>query len=196
MRTGRRKKGMANPTSLVAALLLAAALAGCAGDEGKSDVNSYSTSTQTSVGNTTFSGSVSAGPGGGGVNGSVDDPRGNASAGLSWSSENRTGTLSGTGAFVNTPFTAEETVRVENGTVRLVLNLSVEGDELTLSLRAPDCEASECAEEVQTSSGRASLDVQRPVEGTWTAVLELEGTGPVEADYTLEIAQLAPGASA
>lgn len=187
---------MANHSILVAGLVLAAALAGCSGDDGKSDVNSVSTSTQTNIGNTTFSGSFSAGPGGGGVNGSVNDPNGNASANLTWSSENRTGSIDGTGAFVNTPFEAEETFAVQNGTVQLVLNLTVEGDDVTLSLRAPDCDESECAEEVTTNAGKASLDVQMPDEGTWTAVLQLDGTGPVEAEYTLEIAQQVPGESA
>lgn len=187
---------MANPSFLMAALVLAAALAGCSGDDGASDVDSASTSTKTNVGSTTLSGSVSAGPGGGGANGSVDDPRGNASANLTWSSEERTGTVSGTGAVVNTPFTAEEAFTVANGTVQVVLNLTVEGNALTLSLRAPDCKASDCAEEVTTAGGKASFDVQSPAEGTWTAILELEGQGPVESDYTLEIAQQRRGASA
>lgn len=178
---------------MVSGLLLAAASAGCiGGDDGKSDVQSVSTSTQTNLGNTTLSGSVSAGPGGAAGNGSVNDPRGNASAATSWSYDNRSGTISGNGAVVNVPFTKEESFTVENGTAKLVLNLTVEGHDLTLSLRAPDCGAAECAEEVKSQSGTASIAMNDPMEGDWVAVLELEGTGPVQAEYTLEIAKLAP----
>jgi hypothetical protein len=78
----------------------------------------------------------------------------------------------------------------------MVLNLTADGHELTLSLCAPDCDASDCAQEVTTQSGSASLAVSKPAEGEWIAVLQLDGTGPVQADYTLEIAQLGPGSAA
>ena len=186
---------MANPTILVSSLLLlAAALAGCSGDDGKSDATSLST--QTNVGNTTVSGSVSVGPDGGAAAGSVNGTEGNVSIAESWSYDNRSGTVSGTGYVVNVPIEKEESFTVADNTSTLFLNLSVVGEDLTMSVRAPDCETEDCAEEVTTQSGEASLQLNDPMAGGWIAVLQLEGNGPVEADYTLEIAHLAPGSSA
>jgi hypothetical protein len=187
---------MAKAILLVTTLLLAALLAGCSGGDGKSDVNSASTSTQTNVGDTTVSGSISVGPDGGAINGSVNGTQGNGSAAATWTYDNRTGTISGNGAIVNVPFEEEESFQVAENTSRMFLNLTATGHELTLSLRAPDCAASECAQEVTTQSGSASLEVTKPGEGEWVAVLQLEGTGPVEADYALAIAQLGPGSAA
>lgn len=179
---------------LLVGLLLAAALAGCSSDDSTSDVQSVSTSTKTNAGNTTVSGSVSIGPGGAAGNGSVNDPNGNASAATAWSYDNRTGTISGNGAIVNVPFTKEEEFTVRDGAARLLLNLTVEGNDLTLKLRSPDCTSEDCVEEAKSTAGKASFDVNAPPEGQWLATLELEGTGPVQAEYTLEIAQLGPRA--
>ena len=181
-------------TFLMAGLLLALALAGCSGGGDSSDTQSVSTSTQTGAGNTTVSGSVSAGPGGAAGNASVNGTSGNASAATSWSHDNRTGSISGNGAIVNVPFTKDESFTVRDGVSRLLLNLTVEGNELTMKLRSPDCSSDDCAEQAQTSSGQASLDVSRPGPGEWLVTLELTGTGPVQSDYTLEIAQQGPKA--
>lgn len=184
---------MARPIILTSGLLLlAAALAGCSGGDGASDTTSVST--QTNLGNTTVSGSGSVGPGGG-FNASINGTDGNASVGASWSYDNRTGTISGNGAFVNVPFEEEEAFTLSGDVSRLVLNLSATGNDLTLSLRAPGCEDSACAQEVTTQSGKASMPIDAPEAGDYVAVLQLTGTGPVEADYVLEIATLSAGSS-
>lgn len=187
---------MANSILIVSGLLLAAALAGCSGDDGKSDT-SFSTSTETNVGNTTLSGSVSFGPGGGNASAGVNGTEGNASTQMSWSYDNRTGSISGTGVPVAaSSFEEEETFTVGDNVSTLYVNVTSEGGELTLSLREPGCEDDTCAQEAQTVSGAASLQAMAPPSGEWLAVLTLEGTGPVSADYELQIAQLAPGSSA
>jgi hypothetical protein len=187
---------MAKSILLVSGLLLAAALAGCSGDDGKSDT-SFSTSTQTNVGNATFSGSVSVGPGGGNASASVNGTQGNASTQASWTYDNRTGSISGTGVPVaGQPIEKEESFTVGDNVSTVYVNVTSEGGELTLSLREPGCEDSECAEEAQTASGVASMQVATPSAGQWILVLTLEGSGPVSADYELQIAQLAPGSSA
>ena len=175
-------------TFLVLGLLTALALAGCSGGNDASDTQSVSTSTQTNVGNTTVSGSISAGPDGAAGNGSVNDPNGNAS--LSWSYDNRTGTLSGNGAVVNVPFTKEESFTVQDAASRLFLNLTATGSDLTMAIRAADCTSDDCVERVKTAGGSASYEANQPGSGDWLVTLELEGTGPVQAEYALEIAQL------
>ena len=177
-------------------LLGAAAVAGCSGDDNKSDVQSVSTSTHTGIGDSSASGSVSVGPGGAAGAGNVTTPEGNASARTSWSYDNRSGTISGNGAFVNVPFTEEEKFTLQNGTVSLYLNLTAEGHELRVSVRAPGCADEACATEAETQSGSASLSFPNPVEGDYVAVLQLDGVGPVSADYTLEIATQVTGAAA
>lgn len=186
---------MANPIILVASLLLlAAALAGCAGGEGE-DAEEQSLSTQTNAGNTTVSASVSAGPDGAAGAGSVNGT-GNASAATSWSYDNRTGTLSGNGIpIAGRPIEKEESFTVPGNTSTLFLNLSADGEELTLLVRAPGCDDNDCAEETTTQAGKASVRLSDPAGGPYVAVLQLEGTGPVESDYVLEIATQGPGSS-
>lgn len=178
---------------MVAGLLLASALAGCSGDDGGSDVASVSTSTQTNLGNTTLSGSISASPNGtaGGVGANGTD--GNLS--MAWSYDNRSGTVSGTGTVVNVPITKDESFTVSNGTAQLVVNVTAQGHAVTVSLRPPDCEETACAaESAELENEQASFTAMKPDEGAWTVSFELEGVGPVEADYTLSIAQQVPGA--
>lgn len=180
-------------TILLAGLLLALALAGCSGGD-SSDTQSVSTSTQTAIGNTTVRGSISAGPDGAAGNASVNGTSGNASAATAWSYDNRSGSISGNGAVVNVPFTKDESFTVRDGVTRLLLNLTAQGNDLTMKLRGPDCASDDCVEQTKTSSGTASMDVAMPGQGEWLVTLELTGTGPVQADYTLEIAQLGPRA--
>jgi hypothetical protein len=183
-------------TALMAGLLLSALLlAGCSGDDNTSDVQGVSTSTETNIGNTTVSGSVSAGPGGAQGSGSINGTQGNASASTSWSYDNRTGTMSGNGAFVNVPITKEEDFSVQDGTVSMYVNVTAEGHELHIAVRAPGCEDNDCATEADTQSGKATMSIPNPTEGDWVVVLELDGVGPMEADYTLEIAKQTSGAA-
>lgn len=181
---------------MVGLLLSAALLAGCSGDDGRSDVQGVATSTQTNIQNHTVSGSVSAGPGGANASGNYSGPAGNASASTAWSYDNRTGTISGNGAFVNVPFTKEEKFTLSNGTVSLYLNLTAEGHELKIAVRAPGCASDDCATTASTSNGKASVNLPDPEQGDYVAVIELDGVGPVSADYTLEIAKLAPRSQA
>ena len=176
---------------LVSGLLLAAVSAGCfGGDDGGAAVQSVSTSTQTGVGNTSVSGSISAGPDGVASSGNASSDN----ASVAWSYDNRTGTVQGTGVpMASDSFETDESINVANGTRKLLVNLTVEGNDVTLSLRAPDCDAADCAEEVQTQGGQAALAIDTPLEGVWTAVITVEGNGPLRADYTMEIAQLVPG---
>lgn len=202
---------------LLASLALALPLAGCStggelptsdvalGSSSASRTGSANATSATSSG--TATGTGTAGPAGGGNatgNGTATGSRnpgnatgnatgnstGNATGNATWTYDNRTGSLSGTGLFFNTPFTAEERFIVNNGTERLVLNLSVEGDELTLTVHPPGCDEGDCVSEVETADGAALLEFVAPLEGDWSATLSLDGLGPVSSDYTLGIHRL------
>lgn len=105
--------------------------------------------------------------------------------------ENRTGSISGANLIVANQATAEEVFTVENGTATLLLNLTVEGDDVEMTVIPPGCEDSSCEQTAATSDGNASLTVDAPDEGEWTVELAGQGTGFSSADYNLEIVLVA-----
>lgn len=180
------------------ALVVLAGLAGCLGDGDKGTQDNDGTTSGTRTNGATNATSTTNGtgpPGGNGTGNSTGNGTTNGTGqepAATWTLDNRTGTVSGNDLVVTPPPSASETFDVANGTLALALNLSAEGDELTLTARPPGCDAADCELEVQTQSGRARLSQEVPAEGTWTVTLTAQGPGPVSSNYALEIAQLVP----
>lgn len=172
-----------HPAGLVL-VLATLGLAGCVGDSSPQDVMETSSTTSASSTSTNTTSDTTGPPGTNGTGTNQTTTR--------WVHDNRTGTVSGTDLVVTDPPSKQESLTVSKGTLMLLLNLTVEGDAMTMSVREPGCTSDDCAQEVQTQSGTATHAVQGPAEGTWTLLLIVPGPGPVSSDYTLEIAQQVP----
>jgi hypothetical protein len=165
-------------------------LAGCAGSSSSSDSSSGGPTTG-------FYGSASFSAGPSGANATVSagystgtNGTTNRTTAATWTTETRHGNVSGL-ALIGSGPSQTESFTVANGTLRMVLNLTVQGDDLTLSLRAPGCTSAACAKEVTTSGGSASMAVDNPPQGGWEAHLQPTASkvGPVQSSYTLTIAK-------
>lgn len=129
---------------------------------------------------------------GNGTDGNGTD-NGTANQTHEWKYENRTGTVSGLSIIVSTP-SEEETWTIENGTLHMFVNVTVEGDDLELVLVPPDCNDASCEQSASSGDGPASFEAMPPEEGEWKLVLTAEDIGSVSSDYTIEIATLVPAA--
>jgi hypothetical protein len=175
---------------IVLSLVCLATLAGCA-DKGD-ETDDYAGSVDGTLSGT-FSGSAGNNTVTGGANvtgNGTGNVSGNASAGMQdqWTQENRSGSVEGLNLMVNEEPSAEESFVVSNGTDELVLNVSYEGDDLTVTARPPGCESEDCEVEIPTSGGAGSQSFDQPDEGSWMLVLTAEGVGPQESTYDLTIA--------
>lgn len=184
---------MTSPRFLLTWVVLGAVtLGGClgGGGDGGDSGDGQSTSSR-STGPASFTGgsggntSTSNATTNGTTNSTAPD---NATQLQAWSYDNRTGQVSGVGLLVQQP-EADEPFTVGNAS-RLLLNLSVEGDELTLTVRPPGCMEASCEQTATTSGGSASLAIASPDAGDWRATLTAEGAGPQDAQYELSIGQL------
>jgi hypothetical protein len=205
-----------NPRLLTAVLLMVLPLAGCVGGgdddpETQTTGTGTRTTTRTSTGSTNATTTTTVGPGGNGTvgNGSGDqtgnatgnatgnstgNQTGNATGNVTWEYDNRTGTIEGLGVpLLSGSAEAEEVIDVANGTLNLTLNLTGEGDTITVSVTPPGCEEDDCVTEAEAGEdGTASLGFDDPAEGEWTVVLSISGIGELSADYELGVAQLVP----
>lgn len=118
-----------------------------------------------------------------------------------WEYENRTGTVEGTNAVVASEGNETEEVEVENGTRALSLNLSADGGELDVCIRAPSGDGSGngsyggqdgCDEETTTENGEANFSTQEPAAGTWKVEMSPAESGAHSIDYELVIGRLVP----
>lgn len=144
------------------------------------------------TGNNTGNGNQTGGQTGNQTGNGTGDPSEPAAC-YEWRYDNRTGSVSGTYLLFNSPDEAEESFDVENGTVHLFLNLTVDGDDVTFTVYPPGCEEDACAEEVPVADGSASFGAETPGAGPWRAVVAADpGLGPYSSDYTLEVATKEP----
>lgn len=195
------------PILLAALALVALPLAGCAEEGGDADTQSTTgtsgTPTRTGTGGSftttmTGSGGNQTGPSGNatgnGTGNATGNATGNGTGNGTWEYDNRTGTVAGTGIPVfSASFEETETVQVANGTLNLTLNLTSTGDDVTVTVQPPGCEEDDCTVEVEAEGGRADFAYGDPAEGEWSVTMSVSGTGPVEAEYELTVAQLVPG---
>lgn len=203
---------------LAVALGLVLPLAGCAEDPDEADTQSDPSTTTSATRSPRATGSSTAtatGVGGGNATGNqtgngtasppgnaTGDPSGNATGNatgnVTWTYDNRTGRVSGTAIPVLAPsFSKTEAFNVTNGTQRLVLNLTVTGSQVTMTVSPPGCTTSACANTTKTAGGTAQLTYENATAGGWSVKLSVSATvGSVQADYKLVIAKLAVPANA
>lgn len=204
-------------TTLAFALALALPLAGCVGG-GPADTQSATDGTSSDppttptrpvrTGTTSASTSTSGSPGNGTVSGNATTPGGNATGNATvggnatgngtgnatWQYDNRTGTVAGTAIPVlSASVEKSEAIDVANGTLNLTLNLTSTGDDITIEVLPPGCDADDCTTTVESEEGRADFAFDDPAAGEWTVTLSVSGVGSVEAEYELTVAQLVPG---
>jgi len=165
-------------TTLVAAVVLA----GCSSDGGDEQPADATTSTDGYSGGDPAN--VTAGP-------PMDNMTGETNT--TWQHDSRTGSLSGTGAVVTGGSETEESFAVANGTVRLLVNLTIDGDDVAWAVREPGCADDDCESELTFSQDNAAFAKETPAEGEWTFVLRSDTmVGPYSSEYMLDAALLVP----
>lgn len=120
-----------------------------------------------------------------------------------WTSENRTGTVEGNNLLI-THASETESFDVGAGAEELRLNLTAEGGELDVCIKAPSgnesgnesSEESECTAEGATEEGNFTFSETAPTEGEWSVEMTAQGIGPQSVDYELVIAQKVPATMA
>lgn len=164
---------------------LAVGLAGCSsGGGGGGAEDTADESEPFASGNFTAGGNVTSGNSTVGSGASAE-----ANTTAQWESENRSGSVSGVEVEVSGP-SAEEEFTASAGGQELYLNITIEGDELDVYLRGPDCDEESCQQEISVSGGSGQEHLFGPAEGSYTVVLEPASIGPVDADYTIDFAVL------
>lgn len=119
-----------------------------------------------------------------------------------WRYDNRSGTVEG-----NPPLTeasATEDFTVAEGAEELALNLSADGGELDVCIKAPsgngsgnesgDNESS-CTAEESTEDGNLTWSEEAPTPGEWSVEMTAQGIGPQSVEYELVIGQLVPASA-
>lgn len=169
-------------------LLVAASLAGCfGGDAGPEASQPDSDDGPMDSENGTVPGGNTTSPGPTGSPGSEGNETG-GSGNVTWSYEERQGEVSGTALVATGDSTEEETFPIENGTVQLVLNITVEGDPLEVRIADGACTEEDCEQTVDVSSGEAMVTYDGPVDGPWRVSFASDTmAGPYSSSYTLEI---------
>jgi hypothetical protein len=134
-------------------------------------------------------------PGQGNVTGGSDPmmPPGNQTQGsgnVTWTHENRTGTVSGTALIVTGGNPQEESFLVQFGTAAIEFSVHLEGDTVQVFVAPPGCEDESCQQDI--SSGTFSAEA--PPEGDWRVILEPQTmVGPYSTDYEIVFAQAVEG---
>lgn len=118
----------------------------------------------------------------------------NAAGNATWSYDNRTGRVGGTGpvAVLTATHEADESVAVANGTENLTVHVTVRGRDATVTIQPPGCDEDDCRTELEVEDGVAQqAGFDAPDAGNWTFTVGISGSGSIEAQYELDLAQLA-----